>query len=53
MYYDAAGRLIRTDMPNGSFSRVEFTPWHTCKYDANDTVLEKGNQWYARMCLGV
>ena len=47
--YDAAGRQIRTDSPDGSFSRAEFSPWHVARHDANDTVLETGNTWYARM----
>ena len=45
MYYDAPGRLIRTEMPDGSFSRVEFSPWHVKTFDANDTVLE--SRWYS------
>jgi RHS repeat-associated protein len=44
MYYDAVGRLIRTEMPDGTFSRVEFSSWHTQSYDANDTVLD--STWY-------
>ena len=44
MYYDAAGRLVRTELPDGSFSRVEFSPWDVASYDANDTV--KQSQWY-------
>jgi len=48
MYYDAVGRLIRTELPDGSFSRVEFSPWHVTTYDPNDTVLESGHGWYAR-----
>ena len=28
MYYDAVGRLVRTELPDGTFSRVEFSPWH-------------------------
>lgn len=47
MYYDAAGRVVRTEMPDGTFSRVEFTPWHVKTFDANDTILESGNRWYA------
>ncbi|MBX9895649.1 MAG: FG-GAP-like repeat-containing protein [Nitrosomonas sp.] len=47
LYYDAAGRLIRTEAPDGSYSRVEFTPWFMASWDANDTVLEDGNAWYA------
>jgi RHS repeat-associated protein len=45
MYYDAVGRLMRTEMPDGTFSRVEYSPWHFKSFDANDTVLE--SQWYA------
>ncbi|MFE2146037.1 SpvB/TcaC N-terminal domain-containing protein [Streptomyces sp. NPDC059456] len=48
-FYDAIGRLIRTDLPDGSHHRVEFSPWHVTDHDANDTVLEPGNGWYARM----
>jgi len=44
MYYDAAGRLTRTEMPDGTFSRVEFSPWHVTSYDPNDTVKE--SRWY-------
>lgn len=46
IYYDAVGRIIRTEMPDGSFSRVEFSPWHVASYDPNDTVMEAGNDWF-------
>ncbi|HPG76915.1 MAG TPA: RHS repeat-associated core domain-containing protein, partial [Rhodoglobus sp.] len=45
MHYDPLGRLIRTDFPNGTFSRVEFTPWEQVSYDPNDTVTT--SDWYA------
>ncbi|MDI1435403.1 SpvB/TcaC N-terminal domain-containing protein [Polyangium sorediatum] len=45
--YDPLGRLIRTDLPNGTHSRVTFTPWQQASWDGNDTVLETGNPWYA------
>ncbi|MEQ1742476.1 MAG: SpvB/TcaC N-terminal domain-containing protein [Candidatus Nitrotoga sp.] len=48
IYYDAAGRTIRTELPDGSYSRVEFSPWHVTAYDQNDTVLEPGNDWFSR-----
>jgi RHS repeat-associated protein len=48
MYYDAADRLIRTELPDGTFSRVEFSPWHVSRFDANDTLLEPGNEWHKR-----
>jgi len=44
IYYDAVGRLIRTELPDGTFSRVEFSPWYVSSYDSNDTVTE--SQWY-------
>ena len=47
IYYDALGRVVRTRFPDGSFSRVEFTPWRVATFDQNDTVLEPGHDWYA------
>src|SRR5262249_75238 len=43
MFYDAVGRLVRTELPDGSFSKVEFTPWYARTFDANDAVRER--QW--------
>jgi RHS repeat-associated protein len=45
MRYDALGRLVRTDLPNGTFSKVAFDPWQETHHDPNDTVLE--SLWYA------
>lgn len=45
-YYDAAGRVVRVEKPDGTFSRVEFSPWSSRSFDANDTVLESA--WYRR-----
>ncbi|MEO5726951.1 MAG: RHS repeat-associated core domain-containing protein [Byssovorax sp.] len=42
--YDALGRLIRTDLPNGTFSKVVFDAWKQTTYDPNDTVAE--SLWY-------
>jgi RHS repeat-associated protein len=36
--YDSIGRMIRQDLPNGTLSRVETTPWEIRTYDPNDTV---------------
>ncbi|EDM79665.1 hypothetical protein PPSIR1_16425 [Plesiocystis pacifica SIR-1] len=44
-HYDPLGRLTRTDLPNGTFSRVEFTPWQQTAHTVNDTVLD--SSWYA------
>jgi RHS repeat-associated protein len=42
--YDAPGRVIRTDYPDGTFSKVEFDPWKQFSYDRNDTVID--SQWF-------
>jgi RHS repeat-associated protein len=47
LYYDPLGRNIRTDLPNGTFSRLEFDNWMSREYDANDTV--KDSAWYAAL----
>jgi RHS repeat-associated protein len=44
MFYDAAGRLVKTEMPDGTFSKVEFDSWKQISYDVNDTILE--SSWY-------
>jgi RHS repeat-associated protein len=47
LQYDALGRLVRTDFPAGTHSRVDFTPWEQATWDENDTLLDAGNLWYA------
>ena len=44
LYYDAAGRLIKTEMPDGTFSKTQFDSWKQTIYDANDTLLE--SSWF-------
>jgi RHS repeat-associated protein len=44
LYYDAVGRNIKTELPNGTFTKEKFDVWHSKSYDANDTV--KDSQWY-------
>jgi RHS repeat-associated protein len=44
MYYDALSRLIKTELPDGTFSRVEFDSWKQAVYDVNDTILTSA--WY-------
>jgi len=46
LYYDAAGRMIKTEMPDGTFSKVTFDSWKQTVYDANDNVLE--SEWYKK-----
>jgi RHS repeat-associated protein len=44
MYYDPPGRLIKTELPDGTLSRTEFDSWKQTVYDPNDTILE--SSWY-------
>lgn len=44
LYYDAVGRNVRTSFPDGTLTRVEFTPWWGRTFDPNDTVKE--SRWY-------
>lgn len=46
LHYDSMGRNVRTDLPDGTFTKVEFTPWWSKHYDAVDTVLD--SEWYAK-----
>ena len=39
-YYDALDRLIRTDLPKGFFTKVEFSAWDMKEYDEDDTVKD-------------
>src|SRR6185503_11186338 len=43
LYYDAVGRLIRTLMPDDTFSKLEYSAWKQIVFDANDTVI--GSLW--------
>ncbi|WP_434422040.1 SpvB/TcaC N-terminal domain-containing protein [Nannocystis pusilla] len=45
IHYDPLGRMIRTDLPDGTFTNVAFTPWQQVTHDANDNVL--ASDWYA------
>ena len=44
LQYDALDRLVKTDFPDGTFSKVIFDAWQQKTYDQNDTV--KDSQWY-------
>ncbi|MFZ4427164.1 MAG: SpvB/TcaC N-terminal domain-containing protein [Saprospiraceae bacterium] len=45
-YYDAAGRVVKAEMPDGSFTRVVFDAWKQIGYDTNDTVADSA--WYRK-----
>ncbi len=51
MHYDPLGRVIRTDIPDGTYTKVEFSPWMSKSYDANDTTELNGiqSEWYITM----
>lgn len=44
LYYDAAGRMIKKEFPDRTFSKTEFDSWRQKIYDQNDTVL--GTDWF-------
>jgi RHS repeat-associated protein len=44
--YDALGRVMRTDLPDGSYTKTEWTAWTQKSYDNNDTLATTGNAWY-------
>ncbi|MEC4686088.1 MAG: SpvB/TcaC N-terminal domain-containing protein [Nitrospirota bacterium] len=44
LHYDAMGRLIKTEMPDNTFSKTVFDAWKQSIYDPNDTILE--SSWY-------
>src|SRR5205823_2228796 len=44
-FYDPAGRNVRTDFPNGTFSLTTFDPWTQRLHDANDTVRQ--STWFS------
>ena len=44
LYYDAMGRMIKTEMPDATFSKTVFDSWKQSVYDQNDTVSE--SSWY-------
>ncbi|GMK37448.1 hypothetical protein PCCS19_05020 [Paenibacillus sp. CCS19] len=44
MFYDAPGRLIKTEMPDGTLSHTVFDSWKQAVYDQNDTCME--SSWY-------
>lgn len=43
-YYDATGRLVKTEMPDSTFSTVIFESWKQTSYDANDNA--PASDWY-------
>jgi RHS repeat-associated protein len=50
IYYDAPGRVIKTEKPTGAFSKVTFDAWRQLTWDENDTVQD--SSWYAERING-
>lgn len=44
LYYDAVGRMVKTEFPDRTFSKTEFDSWKQIIYDQNDTVVE--TDWF-------
>ena len=49
-HYDPVGRLVRTDLPDGTYTKVVFDAWRQEAWDASDTVADA--PWLARMQAG-
>ena len=47
-YFDSMDRSIRTESPDGSFSRTDHSPWLVISHDQNDTILDPFNEWFTR-----
>lgn len=49
--YDSIDRVVRTDFPDGTFTKVEFDSWSQSTFDQNDCVYDpndtsKNSQWF-------
>jgi len=44
LHYDAIGRTIQVDLPNGTFRKVIYEGWRQISFDENDTVTD--SDWY-------
>lgn len=45
IYYDAPGRVIKTEFPDKTIARTEFDSWKQRVFDQNDTILE--SSWHS------
>ena len=50
MHYDPVGRVYRTDLPDGSYTKITWDGWMQTIYDNNDTVAD--SQWYLNNTTG-
>lgn len=50
LFYDALGRNVRTDLPDGTYDKVDIHSWSVRAFDTGDTVSD--SEWYGkRMAL--
>ncbi|HTN45700.1 MAG TPA: SpvB/TcaC N-terminal domain-containing protein [Flavipsychrobacter sp.] len=53
LFYDPLGRVQRTELPDGSYAKTEWTAWQQTDWDNNDTVSLPGSpgaiesDWYS------
>ncbi len=50
LYYDPPGRNVRTEYPNGTFSKIDIQGWMTQTFDQNDTVVDSA--WFTARTTG-
>lgn len=50
IHYDPLSRAYKTDMPDGTFTKTEWTVWQQIVFDNNDTVAD--SEWYALRTSG-
>ena len=50
LYYDPPGRNVRTEYPNGTFSKTDIQGWMTQAFDQNDTVNDSA--WFTARTTG-
>jgi len=48
LHYDPLSRVVRVDMPDGSFSRTEIAAWTRREWDGDDTVDDGAQLWANR-----
>lgn len=46
LHYDAIGRVVRTDLPDGTFVSASYSPWQQTQHDTTDNVLL--SDWFAQ-----
>lgn len=45
VHYDPVGRPLRTDFPDGSYTRTDHAVWRQQAWDQHDTLSDPDNEW--------